>query len=275
MAAEPQPLLRRADSIVLDEDIKDIDKQLSEPKGRERHANFAEFVPPHAPQYTNPASIFLAGSIEMGKAIQWQSHLTKELQDLPVTVCNPRRGQWSTDLVPGAMDILFKQQVEWELAALEDVDVICFFFDKNTLSPVTMLELGLWAGSGKVVVCCHKDFWKSGNIHHVCMRYGVPFVTDYADLVELSRQKLKYIIEGKSADEAYRELMKSAERLRTEREEKEREKKRVAETGTKVTPTIDKHLKYVRPMRVAFKSDTKELDSVEQRKLWADLCSFN
>lgn len=36
---------------------------------------------------------------------------------------------------------------------LEQVDVICFFFDVMIKSPVSLLELGLWAGSGKVVVC--------------------------------------------------------------------------------------------------------------------------
>lgn len=38
-------------------------------------------------------SLFFAGSIEMGKAVQWQPLLTDILHDLPITVNNPRRGE--------------------------------------------------------------------------------------------------------------------------------------------------------------------------------------
>jgi hypothetical protein len=119
----------------------------------------------------------------MGKAIQWQTHMATFLRHLPITVCNPRRGNWDPNITPKAKDEAFKHQVEWELAALEAASVICFFFDKNTMSPVTMLELGLWAHSGKVVVCCDEEFWKGGNVHIVCKRYGIPCVTRFEDLV--------------------------------------------------------------------------------------------
>ena len=109
--------------------------------------------------------------------------MAKFLQDLPITVCNPRRGHWDPNVTPLARDDAFRIQVEWELQSLEQATVICFFFDKNTMSPVTMMELGLWAHSKKIVVCCDRGFWKGGNVEIVCKRYEIPFATTFADLV--------------------------------------------------------------------------------------------
>jgi len=286
------PGIQRADSLQLDQVIDDYDHQLSPHNKRAINPNFTVYVPTTPvtqPKYENPASIFLAGSIEMGKAIQWQEHLTKELRDFEVTVCNPRRGQWSMNLNPGATDDLFNHQVEWELAALEAVDVIVFFFDKNTLSPVTMLELGLWAQSGKVVVCCHKDFWKSGNIHHVCKKYNVPYVKDYADFILLVRKRLDDVLElnrlkAKDADvlmsvggELAKNTLKFADKLREEREtedkkaEKELEKAGLSKTAVS---TIHQYQKYIRPARKAFTDATESLEELEQERLWNKLCSF-
>jgi nucleoside 2-deoxyribosyltransferase len=130
-------------------------------------------------------SVFLAGSIEMGKAVKWQSRMASLLQHLPISVYNPRRGHWDPKATPEAKNKDFRHQVEWELNALEEASVICFFFDHDTMSPVTMCELGLWAASGKVVVCCNKQFWKSGNIHIVCERYGIPLVQEFGELQPL------------------------------------------------------------------------------------------
>lgn len=171
-------------TVNIDAEIPDIYNQLpplNDPLPA-RHKDFIHCLPPHEPTYRKYA-VFTAGSIEMGKAIQWQQHLAKCLQHLPITVCNPRRGEWNPTISPLEGDKEFRTQVEWELQALENVDVICFFFDTNTQSPVTMLELGLWASSGKVVVCCDEKFWKAGNVHIVCQRYGIPYVKSFADLV--------------------------------------------------------------------------------------------
>lgn len=151
--------------------------------------DFIQCFPPQAPEYRK-YSVFLAGSIEMGKAIQWQKQITKQLQDLPITICNPRRGFWDPTVTPEEKDLSFQTQVKWELGALESASLICFFFDTNTKSPVTMLELGLWARSRKVIVCCNKKFHRAGNVHITCRRYGVPFVQSFEELVPLVRKTL-------------------------------------------------------------------------------------
>lgn len=127
----------------------------------------------------------------MGAAVQWQKHMATFLSPLPITVNNPRRGHWDPAATQEAKNEAFRHQVEWELSALEKADVICFFFDVNTKSPVTMLELGLWAHSGKVIVCCNKEFWRAGNIHIVCERYKIPFVESFEALVPAVKSMLE------------------------------------------------------------------------------------
>jgi hypothetical protein len=154
------------------------------------HKDFVHSNPPEPPEYRK-FTVFTAGSIEMGGAVNWQPLMATMLHHLPITVCNPRKGSWDQSIKQQAKDELFKQQVVWELDALEQADVICFFFDTETKSPVSLLELGVWAASDKVVVCCGDEYWKSGNVHLTCDRYGVPCVKNFTDLVPLVEEMLK------------------------------------------------------------------------------------
>lgn len=173
----------------IDDEVPDVENQLV---GVEHaipavpHKDFIHCMPPTEPTYRK-FSIFTAGSIEMGAAVQWQKLLASHVSDLPITVLNPRRGNWDPTDIPKAHNQGFKSQVEWELAALERADLICFFFDVTTRSPITLLELGLWAASKKVIVCCSDKYWRSGNVEIVCKRYGIPFVREFKDFVPAVR----------------------------------------------------------------------------------------
>ena len=48
------------------------------------------------------------------------------------------------------------------------------YFDPNTKSPISLLELGLFAQSKKLIVCCPEGFWRKGNVDIVCDRYNIP-----------------------------------------------------------------------------------------------------
>ncbi|OAL06639.1 hypothetical protein IQ06DRAFT_288514 [Phaeosphaeriaceae sp. SRC1lsM3a] len=155
-----------------------------------RHADFKHCVPPENPEYGN-FSLFTAGSIEMGAAVQWQTRLVEHLCDLPITVTNPRRGAWDPTVNAKREDPQFFSQVEWELDALTNADVICYFFDCATVSPVTLMELGLWAHSGKIIVCCDQRYWRQGNVEIVCERYGIPYVSSFAKLVPALKEMME------------------------------------------------------------------------------------
>lgn len=127
--------------------------------------------------------IFLGGSIEMGAAEQWQERLVKHFEDTSVRFLNPRRDDWDSTWVQEASNPHFSEQVNWELDALEYSDLIVFYFDPNTKSPITLMELGLVAGCGKVIVCCPDGFWRKGNVEIVCQRYDITLVNTFDDLV--------------------------------------------------------------------------------------------
>ena len=128
-------------------------------------------------------SVFLAGSIEQGSAEDWQTRVAEALQDLDITVINPRRDDWDATW-PQTIDFTpFREQVEWELEAQEHADLIAFYFSPATRSPVSLLELGLAAGRRPAVVCCPEGFWRKGNIDILCARYDIPQVSTPDDLI--------------------------------------------------------------------------------------------
>lgn len=128
-------------------------------------------------------TIFLAGSIEMGAAENWQDTVEDALADYDVLILNPRRDDWDDTWEQSIDDPQFREQVVWELKALEDSSHIMLYLDPETKSPISMLELGLWARSGKLVVCCPEGFWRKGNIDIVCNRYGVEQYETLEDMI--------------------------------------------------------------------------------------------
>jgi hypothetical protein len=65
------------------------------------------------------------------------------------------------------------------------------YFAPATKAPITLLELGLAAGSGKLVVCCPEGFWRKGNVEVVCARYDIPLVADLEAMLSLVRGRLR------------------------------------------------------------------------------------
>ncbi len=117
--------------------------------------------------------LFLAGSIEMNSAEEWQSDVLRQLANTDWIVLNPRRGSWDSSWEQRIEQPEFKEQVEWELAGLECADKILLYFDPRTKSPISLLELGLFAKSGKLLVVCPDGFWRKGNVDIVCQRYSI------------------------------------------------------------------------------------------------------
>jgi hypothetical protein len=135
-------------------------------------------------------SVFLAGSFEMGQADDWQAAFERALEDLDVVILNPRRDEWDASWVQSIDNPQFREQVEWELAGLEQATVVAMYFAPNTKAPVTLLELGLIARANKAIVCGPEGYWRKGNIEVVCNRYGVPLVTRLEELIAETRRRL-------------------------------------------------------------------------------------
>ncbi|HEY1014778.1 MAG TPA: nucleoside 2-deoxyribosyltransferase domain-containing protein [Herpetosiphonaceae bacterium] len=135
-------------------------------------------------------AVFLAGSIDQGRAEPWQEQVEAALADLPVAVLNPRRQAWDAGWEQRADNPLFRGQVEWELDALDLAAVILMYFAPASQAPITLLELGLHAAGGKLIVCCPPGFWRKGNVDLVCERHAVPLAGDLAELIALGRRAL-------------------------------------------------------------------------------------
>jgi hypothetical protein len=130
-------------------------------------------------------SIFLAGSIEMGKAIDWQKRVEEELKDIEGNIFNPRRDDWDSSWKQDINNDQFRNQVEWEIQALENSDYILMYYLPNTMSPISLLEMGLHARSEKMIVCCPDGYERKGNVDIVCNWYQIPIVDNFDNLVKV------------------------------------------------------------------------------------------
>ena len=129
-------------------------------------------------------TVFLAGSIEMGTAENWQNQIAQSLVHQNLTLFNPRRDDWDPSWEQTISNPQFREQVEWELDAQEKAAMIVIYFSPTTKAPITLLELGLFANSGKLVVCCPDGFWRKGNVEVVCDRYNIATVKSLPDLTK-------------------------------------------------------------------------------------------
>lgn len=122
--------------------------------------------------------IFLAGTIDMGNSVDWQTMLYEEFcsKDGRYILFNPRQEHWDASR-PGEMDY----QVNWELDHLEEADIIIMYIIGSSKSPITLLEMGLHARGKKMYVICEEDFYRYDNVRITCGFYGVPLYTSMED----------------------------------------------------------------------------------------------
>ena len=135
-------------------------------------------------------SIFLAGSIEQGTAENWQSKIEARFKDYDdVVFFNPRRDDWDSSWEQDENSPQFNHQVNWELDHLEGCDIIFMYFDPNTKSPITLMELGAY-GSMDMIVCCPPGFYRRGNVKIFCSRNNIPFFNNIEDAIGSLMTKL-------------------------------------------------------------------------------------
>lgn len=79
--------------------------------------------------------LFLAGGIT--NCPDWQKEAIGYLEDIPGIALNPRRSGAFTEDIAG-------EQIEWEYHALRSAETVLFWFPKETLCPITLLELGVF-----------------------------------------------------------------------------------------------------------------------------------
>jgi hypothetical protein len=139
------------------------------------------FTPPH--QWDNstytidgilPVNIFLGGTIDNGDSFNHQDALISELKKSetahPLCIYNPRRSDWPSSEDHDEID----KQIKWELYHLERADLIVMNILGGSKSPISLMEIGLFASQNKLLVFCPKDFYRYDNVRVVCGSYGIP-----------------------------------------------------------------------------------------------------
>jgi hypothetical protein len=148
-----------------------------------------EFKPPSnfALRDRRLPTVFLGGSIEMGKAVNWQMSMGNTLREMGYNVLNPRRDDWDSSWEQLYENPKMYQQVSWELNGLEVADIILIWLENDTLSPISLLELGKFADTGKVVVYCANNYLRKANVDIFCSRYNIPIFNNPYDLCQWFR----------------------------------------------------------------------------------------
>jgi hypothetical protein len=145
------------------------------------------------PKTTPGPYVFLAGSIEMGKAIDWQKQVIDSLADVEnVTLLNPRRDDWDISWIQDPDKDPFRSHVLWELTSIVKSSIVFFYFAPETISPISLLELGTCLGtSSKIIVCCPKTFTRYGNVKIYCEVAGVPVYENLEEAINALKERIK------------------------------------------------------------------------------------
>lgn len=159
-----------------------------------------EVNPPRAVQYPGHKHniVFLSGSIEMGKAKDWQREVIEKLKDEDLIILNPRRSDWDSSWKQSLEDERFVEQVNWELSGLEIADIIVVHLEPETMAPITLMEIGLYARlcPQKLIVHCPQGYWRKGNIDVLCKRYHIKQVQSLDEMIDIIKDKNKWYVEG-------------------------------------------------------------------------------
>lgn len=126
-------------------------------------------------------SVFLAGTIDNGDSLNWQDKVIIELINLGVSceVYNPRREHWNLNPTKEELE----KQIEWEQDHLDKSDVIVMVLLDDSKSPISLLELGLYAKENKLIVFCTPNFYRFDNVRMTCKKYNIELVQDLNPLI--------------------------------------------------------------------------------------------
>ena len=146
---------------------------------------------PERQKPTGKRSIFLAGTTSCH---DWRKDLIDAIAHLPVTIFNPLRSDWDSSWREDIEFPPFAEQVHWELDMQEHADVVVVYYGPGTDAPISLLELGLCARSGKAIVACHKEYRKRGNVFIVSKRLGIDFIDADDNFVGAIAQRLDQLV---------------------------------------------------------------------------------
>ena len=109
---------------------------------------------------------------------------------MDILILNPRRLAWDKSWEQSITNPLFTEQVEWELDGLDHATYIAMFLSAQSKAPISLLELGLYAKSNRLLIACEPNFWRRGNVEVVSNRYNIPLFSSLDELIMALRERL-------------------------------------------------------------------------------------
>lgn len=117
-------------------------------------------------------SVFLGGRFSSDQTNDFREVIEQKLSDsdgVILTASNQQDwvGSISEPCIEG--DNQFTRHVVWGFLAQEEADMVVLYFDSESNSPTTMLELGLAVQyPDKIIVFCSDDFEQKATVDIVC-----------------------------------------------------------------------------------------------------------
>ena len=69
--------------------------------------------------------------------------------------------------------------------------MIAMYLHLGTISPISLMELGLFIKTKKIVICCPDGFHRRGNIQVMCDEYNGKLVATLDELVKEVKDRMK------------------------------------------------------------------------------------
>lgn len=134
-------------------------------------------------------TVFLGGSIELGKADNWQNEVKDFLNQHPysnfIDVFNPRReGPWEQEWMNDYSEGPFKEQVDWELHKQKECNLLIYYFARDTISPISLLELGLFYKK-KPIVAADPGYLRLGNLMITKEHFNFEVVLGWNNFIDM------------------------------------------------------------------------------------------
>lgn len=153
-------------------------------------------APEETPISKNRKKIFLAGSIDMGKAENWQPKLEEEFSNFNITILNPRRLDFDVSQEYSENNPYLQEQVNWELTNLGLADIVVFYFDPTGKAPISLFEMGVVAnkvkdGEKKAIVLCPDGYWKKANVILNAKFFNFEIAETFDDLISKTKKAIE------------------------------------------------------------------------------------
>lgn len=119
---------------------------------------------------------FLAGSIDFKETTSWRDLVVKGSSN-NIIFFDPTREDHDT-----LSNHEMVNHIHWELEALELSDIIILNFLPDAKSPISLVELGLYMKSDKLIVVCPKEFYQYRYVNTICDKYNRPIYHNLQDV---------------------------------------------------------------------------------------------